>query len=141
MKALFSKFVNSDMDMAALRFSVIAVVMLFGVYKWFDFEVEALKSLIGSTWLVFLYRLFSPHGASYLLGIAEAVSYIGLIAGYWHPRWGVAGSLITICIGVVTLSLLPQLGKIDSFIVKDLLLIGAGMVLLKYDMKRIEAMG
>ncbi len=33
MKALFSKFVNSDMDMAALRFSVITVVMLFSVYK------------------------------------------------------------------------------------------------------------
>ena len=33
MKALFSKFVNSDMDMAALRFSVIAVVMLFGMYS------------------------------------------------------------------------------------------------------------
>ncbi|MBJ0340633.1 hypothetical protein JFK78_24295 [Escherichia coli] len=44
--------------------------------------------------------------------------------------------MIVIVTGITTLSLLPQLGKIDSFIIKDVLLIGAGAVLLKYDLKR-----
>ncbi len=46
------------------------------------------------------------------------------------------GDIIVIVTGITTLSLLPQLGKIDSFIIKDVLLIGAGAVLLKHDLKR-----
>lgn len=34
-----------------------------------------------------------------------------------------------------SISLLPQLGKVDSFVIKDVLLLGAGSVLLKYDLK------
>ena len=34
------------------------------------------------------------------------------------------------------MSLLPQLPTLDGFIVKDVLLIGAGAVLLKFDLRR-----
>lgn len=41
-----------------------ATFMLFGTYKWFDFEVMALEPLISNTWLNILYILFGVHGGA-----------------------------------------------------------------------------
>lgn len=69
----------------------------------------------------------------------ETITFLALIIGFARPGVGISGDLIVITTGVTTLSLLPQLGKIDSFIIKDVLLIGAGAVLLKYDLTRYLA--
>ncbi|HBY2305987.1 TPA: DUF417 family protein [Klebsiella pneumoniae] len=131
MKNFFKSFIRSDNDMVILRLSVITIFMLFGTYKWFDFEVMALEPIISSTWLNILYILFGVHGGSYFLGVMETLTFLALIIGFFRPAAGVLGDIIVIVTGITTLSLLPQLGKIDSFIIKDVLLIGAGAVLLK----------
>ncbi|MDM9189974.1 YkgB family protein [Klebsiella pneumoniae] len=136
MKNFFKSFIRSDNDMVILRLSVITIFMLFGTYKWFDFEVMALEPIISSTWLNILYILFGVHGGSYFLGVMETLTFLALIIGFFRPAAGVLGDIIVIVTGITTLSLLPQLGKIDSFIIKDVLLIGAGAVLLKQDLKR-----
>lgn len=137
MKNFFKSFIRSDNDMVILRLSVITIFMLFGTYKWFDFEVMALEPIISSTWLNILYILFGVHGGSYFLGVMETLTFLALIIGFFRPAAGVLGDIIVIVTGITTLSLLPQLGKIDSFIIKDVLLIGAGAVLLKHDLKDI----
>ncbi|HEB8941972.1 TPA: DUF417 family protein, partial [Klebsiella pneumoniae] len=134
MKNFFKSFIRSDNDMVILRLSVITIFMLFGTYKWFDFEVMALEPIISSTWLNILYILFGVHGGSYFLGVMETLTFLALIIGFFRPAAGVLGDIIVIVTGITTLSLLPQLGKIDSFIIKDVLLIGAGAVLLKHDL-------
>ncbi|HCR9748091.1 TPA: DUF417 family protein [Citrobacter koseri] len=139
MKNFINRFIRSDYDIVILRLSVIGVFMLFGTYKWFDFEVMALEPLISSTWLNILYLIFGVHGGSYFLGVMETITFLALIIGFARPGVGIPGDLIVIITGVTTLSLLPQLGKIDSFIIKDVLLIGAGAVLLKYDLTRYLA--
>ena len=139
MKNFINRFIRSDYDIVILRLSVIGVFMLFGTYKWFDFEVMALEPLISSTWLNILYLIFGVHGGSYFLGVMETITFLALIIGFARPGVGISGDLIVITTGVTTLSLLPQLGKIDSFIIKDVLLIGAGAVLLKYDLTRYLA--
>ncbi|HCR9734734.1 MULTISPECIES: DUF417 family protein [Citrobacter] len=139
MKNFINRFIRSDYDIVILRLSVIGVFMLFGTYKWFDFEVMALEPLISSTWLNILYLIFGVHGGSYFLGVMETITFLALIIGFARPGVGISGDLIVIATGVTTLSLLPQLGKIDSFIIKDVLLIGAGAVLLKYDLTRYLA--
>lgn len=96
----------------------------------------ALELLISNTWLNILYTLFGIHGGSYFLGVMETITFISLIIVFFKSAVGVLGDIIVIATGITTLSLLPQLGEIDSFIIKDVLLIGAGSVLLKYDMKR-----
>lgn len=136
MKNFFKSFIRSDNDMVILRLSVITIFMLFGTYKWFDFEVMALEPIISSTWLNILYILFGVHGGSYFLGVMETLTFLALIIGFFRPAAGVLGDIIVIVTGITTLSLLPQLGKIDSFIIKDVLLIGASAVLLKHDLKR-----
>ncbi|ELP5164101.1 DUF417 family protein, partial [Escherichia coli] len=75
-------------------------------------------------------------GGSYFLGIVETITFLALIIGFFRPAAGVLGDIIVIVTGITTLSLLPQLGKVDSFVIKDVLLLGAGSVLLKYDLKK-----
>jgi uncharacterized membrane protein YkgB len=137
-KKLINGFLQSNIDIWILRLTVILIFVLFGTYKWFDFEVRALEPLISSTWLNFLNTLFGVYGASYFLGVVENIVFIALIIGFFKPKIAIIGDILVIITGLTTLSLLPQLGEIDSFIVKDLLLIGAGLVLLKFDLKRIE---
>ncbi|EOM9078138.1 DUF417 family protein, partial [Escherichia coli] len=39
MKKFINVYIKSDYDIVILRLSVIIIFMLFGTYKWFDFEV------------------------------------------------------------------------------------------------------
>ena len=119
MREIVKKFVAGDADIIFARLSVIIVLAVMGNYKWFEFEVEALKPLFSQTWLSFLPSALGDAGASYFLGVVETVGYLSLI------------------MALSTLSLLPQLGKIDGFIFKDLFLLGLGLVLLKYDLARL----
>ncbi|HGA5462133.1 TPA: DUF417 family protein [Salmonella enterica subsp. diarizonae serovar 50:k:z35] len=132
--SIFSRQLDGP-DILILRLSVIFIFALFGTYKWFDFEVKALEPLISGTWLNILYQLFGVHGGSYFLGIMENITVITLVTGIFRPVFGAVGAILTILTGLTTLSLLPQLGKVDSFIVKDILLIGAGIVLFRHDIK------
>ncbi|HAI8717777.1 TPA: DUF417 family protein [Escherichia coli] len=136
MKNIINGFIRSDYDMIILRLSVISIFMLFGTYKWFEFEVMSLEPLISATWLNILYTMFGVHGGSYFLGVVETIAFLTLIIGFFRPAAGVLGDIIVIVTGTTTLSLLPQLGEINSFVIKDVLLIGAGAVLLKHDLKR-----
>lgn len=135
MKKWMLAFQKSDIDMLALRISVIVLFFIFGNIKWFDFEVETLKPIISNSWLNFLYDLFGFHYTSYSLGVVESIAYIGLFLGIRQPKYGLIGSLLVLLTALVTVSLLPQLG-FDGFIFKDILLIGMALVLFKYDLNR-----
>ncbi|QKF93114.1 DUF417 family protein [Campylobacter sp. CCUG 57310] len=139
MKNLLEKFANSNCDINFARFAVILIFCIFGNFKWFEFEVEALKPLFSTTWLNFLSALLGSHGASYFLGVVETVAYISLIIGYFKPKAGVLGSLIVIVTALTTLSLLPQLGKPDGFILKDIFTLSLGLILLKHDLLRLKS--
>lgn len=127
---------TSGLDVIALRLSVIAIFALFGTYKWFAFEANALHHLLPGTWLGVLYPTLGVQGLSYALGVVENLTLLALIIGFFRPAVGAVGALMVAGTGIVTLSLLPQLGRIDSFIIKDVLLIGAGLVLLRHDLRR-----
>lgn len=133
--SLSQRFIASNIDIVILRLCITLIFLVYGIFKWFDFEVEALKPIINGTWLEVLYHLFGYHGASYFLGIVEGIAYISLLIAFFKPKAGIIGDLIVIATGLVTLSLLPELGKLNGFIFKDLLLIGGGLVLLKHDLR------
>lgn len=137
MLAIIQKFKNSSLDIIILRLMVVVVFAVFANTKWFDFEVELLKPLISNSWLSFLYDWFGFYTTSYLLGVVESIAYLSLFAGFFYARAGVVGSLLVLGTALVTVSMLVNLG-FNGFIFKDLLLIGAALVLLKYDLKRIN---
>ena len=121
MHTLTDKYLRSHLDIHILRASVILIFLVFGIAKWFEFEVRALEPLISTTWLNILYRLFGVHGGSYFLGIVEGIAYLSLIIGYRNAKSALIGDILTITTGVVTLSLF-----------------GAGLVLLKHDLGRLR---
>ncbi|WP_341275439.1 DUF417 family protein [Klebsiella aerogenes] len=116
---------------------MIATFALFGTYKWFPFEANALHHLLPGTWLGALYPALGVQGLSYALGVVENLILLALITGFFRPTVGVVGGLMVAGTGIVTLSLLPQPGYIDSFIIKDVLLVATGLVLLRHDLRRV----
>lgn len=124
-------------DLISLRLSVIFIFALFGTYKWFAFEANALNHLLTGTWLGGLYPYLGIRGVSYALGMVENITLLALVVGFVRPAAGALGAMMVIGTGLVTLSLQPQLGRIDSFIIKDILLVGIGLTLLRHDLRRV----
>jgi uncharacterized membrane protein YkgB len=124
---------TSGLDIMVLRLSVIFIFALFGTYKWFAFEANALHHRCQAPGSV-RYPALGVQGLSYALGVVENITLLALIAGFFRPA--VAGRPDGGRHRHRHLSLLPQLGRIDSFIIKDVLLIGAGLVLLRHDLRR-----
>lgn len=121
-----------------LRLSIIIIFLVFGMAKWFEFEVQALEPIFTKTWLSIFPYFLGLHGSSYFLGVVELSTVLLLIAGIKRPELGMIGAGLLILTGLVTLSLLPQLGKLDSFIFKDIMVVAIGLTLLKRDLLRWE---
>ncbi|WP_455844350.1 DUF417 family protein [Pantoea agglomerans] len=121
-----------------LRLSIIIIFLVFGMAKWFEFEVQALEPIFTKTWLSIFPYFLGLHGSSYFLGVVELSTVLLLIAGIKRPELGMIGAGLLILTGLVTLSLLPQLGKLDSFIFKDIMVVAIGLTLLKRDLIRWE---
>lgn len=126
---------TSGLDIMVLRLSVIFIFALFGTYKWFAFEANALHHLLPGTARC---AVSGSRRSGAQLRTRRGGKYhpSGPDCRIFRPAVGAAGALMVAGTGIVTLSLLPQLGRIDSFIIKDVLLIGAGLVLLRHDLRR-----
>lgn len=132
---------------------VVLPLLLIGGLKFTQFEIEALKPLIGGTpWLAWMYPLLGEAGASYLLGVVEIATALLLIASPWSPHAGVAGGALGTLTFVVTSSLLfalpvwetslggfPALGAAGQFLIKDIALLGISLVVLGESLARISA--
>jgi uncharacterized membrane protein YkgB len=130
-------------------------LLLIGGLKFTQFEVEALKPLIGGTpWLAWMYPVFGETGASYLLGVVEIATALLLIASPWSPRAGVVGGALGGLTFLVTVSLFlalpvwepslggfPALGAGGQFLIKDVALLGISLVVLGESLARLPMNG
>jgi uncharacterized membrane protein YkgB len=127
----------------ALSGVVIPLVMI-GILKFTQYEIDALKPLIGATpWLAWLYVVFGFAGASYLLGAVELVTAALFVASPWSARAGVAaGALGSLAFAATSSTLLafpiwepsaggfPFLNFVGTFLIKDIALLGVSLVVL-----------
>lgn len=123
---------------------LVVPLTLIGLLKFTQHEVEALKPLIGATpWLAWLYAVLGHAGTSYLLGVSELATAALLIASHWSTRAGLAaGALTSVTFAVTTSTLLtvpiwetslggfPFLNFVGSFLIKDIALLGVGLLVL-----------
>src|SRR5262245_5439187 len=130
---------------------VILPLLLIGGLKFTAIEAEALKPMIGGApWLAWMYPVFGPAGASRVLGIAEIVTSLLLIASPWIPRAGIAGGILSSGTFLITLSLMfalpiwepgaggfPALNGIGQFLIKDIALLGISLVVLGESLSRV----
>jgi uncharacterized membrane protein YkgB len=128
---------------AALVGVVLPLLLIDGL-KFTQFEVEALKLLIGDTpWLSWMYLVFGEAGTSYVLGVVEITTALLLIASPWLPHAGVVGGTLAGLTFLVTSSLLfalpvweeslggfPALSGAGQFLIKDVALLGISLVVM-----------
>jgi uncharacterized membrane protein YkgB len=134
---------------------VVLPLLLIGGLKFTQFEIDALKPLIGGApWLAWMYRAFGEAGTSYLLGVVEIATALLLIASPRFPRAGVVGGTLGGLIFLTTTSLLfaipiwepaaggfPALNGAGSFLIKDVTLLGVSLVVTGESLGRISGGG
>jgi len=149
-----NRFLNSQVDIKLLRWSLVLIFALFGYAKWFDYEAQGLIPLIGNSPLLsWMHALFGIHGASYALGVAEWSIGLGLALGAWWPRVSVIAAAASVLTYLTTLTLVfstpeaweasaggfPAMGGATSFLVKDLVLMAASVALLKHSLLTLHS--
>jgi reactive chlorine resistance protein C len=120
---------------------VVLPLLLIGGLKFTQFEIDALKPMIGGTpWLSWMYPAFGEAGASYLLGVVEITTALLLVASARFPVAGVVGGAVSSLTFLTTTSMLfalpiwepaaggfPALNGAGSFLIKDIALLGVSL--------------
>jgi uncharacterized membrane protein YkgB len=102
-----------------------------------------------------LYPVFGIRGASRFLGAAESTIFVLLLLGFWDKRLGLlgaAGSVVTFVCTVTIIPFMPggweasaggfpaMVGP-NAFLMKDVVLLGVSIFLLKQDAVRVKQGG
>jgi uncharacterized membrane protein YkgB len=142
-----------DLDYHLLRALMVIICLFFGYQKWFDYEAQALIPYISHGPLIFwLYPVFGIHGATYFLGVSEWLFGALLLAGFWNKKLGILGAL-GLCFSMISTSTIipfipdgwapsaggfPAMTERVAFLMKDLVLLGVSVYLLRQDVIRVS---
>jgi uncharacterized membrane protein YkgB len=142
---------KNDLDYHLLRALMVMICLFFGYQKWFDYEAQALIPYISHGPLIFwLYPAFGIRGATYFLGGSEWLFGALLFAGFWNKKLGILGDL-GLCVSMISTSTIipfipdgwaasaggfPAMTERVAFLMKDLVLLGVSVYLLRQDVIR-----
>ena len=145
-----SRLLKGDVDLHLVRASMVLIFVLFGYQKWFDYEAQTLIPFISNGPLTFwMYPVFGIRGASWFLGVSEWLTAALLIWGFWNPKAGVLGAILSVGTFVTTVTIIPFMpdgwneaagfpamqGNV-AFLMKDVVLLAVSVYLLKQDAMR-----
>jgi len=144
---------KKDLDYHLLRALMVIIALFFGYQKWFDYEAQALIPYISHGPLIFwLYPVFGIRGATYFLGASEWLFGALLLAGFWNKKAGILGAL-GFCFSMLGTSTIipfipggwaasaggfPAMTERVAFLMKDLVLFGVSLYLLREDVIRVS---
>lgn len=130
---------------------VILPLLLIGGLKFTQFEIDALKPIIGGTpWLAWMYPVLGEAAASYFLGIVELLTAALLVASPWSARAAVVAGALASLTFLVTCSIMlalpiwepslgfPAIGPIGQFLIKDVTMLGVAIVILAEGLARMH---
>jgi reactive chlorine resistance protein C len=128
---------------AVLRYGLVAILVLFGAFKFTAVEAAGIEPLVRhSPLLSWLYALTSVRGASDVIGVIELLVAALIAARRFSPRAAAAGSMGAVAVFVATLTFLVSTPGIwvmvpgfplavpnatGAFLVKDVFLLGAAL--------------
>jgi uncharacterized membrane protein YkgB len=145
-----SRLLKGDLDLHLVRGSMVLIFVLFGYQKWFEYEAQALIPFISNGPLTFwMYPVFGLHGATDFLGVSEWLTAALLIWGFWNPKAGILGAILSVGTFVTTVTIIPFMpdgwdaaagfpamtGNV-AFLMKDVVFIAVSVYLLKQDVAR-----
>ena len=96
-----------------------------------------------------MYPVFGLRGASWFLGVSEWLTAALLVWGFWNPKAGIVGAILSVATFVTTVTIIPFMpdgwdaaagfpamtGNV-AFLMKDVVLLAASVYLLKQDVAR-----
>jgi uncharacterized membrane protein YkgB len=145
-----SGLLKGDLDLHLVRGSMVLIFLLFGYQKWWEYEAQTLIPFISNGPLTsWMYPVFGLRGASYFLGASEWLTAALLIWGFWNPKAGVLGAILSVGTFVTTVTIIPFLpdgwdpvagfpamrGNV-AFTMKDVVFLAVSVYLLKQDVVR-----
>jgi reactive chlorine resistance protein C len=118
-----------------LRYGLVALMALWGAFKFTAFEAEGIRPLVEhSPLLRWLYPLLGVRGTSSLIGVVELAAAGLICTRRWRPALSAVGSLLAAATFVVTLSFLVTTPNVfaptnpfGGFLMKDIMLLGAAL--------------
>src|SRR5438132_2091658 len=103
-----SPLLKADLDLHLVRGSMVLIFLLFGYQKWFEYEAQGLVPFISNGPLTsWMYPVFGLHGASYFLGVSEWLTAALLLWGFWNPKPGIVGAILSVGTFITTVSIIP----------------------------------
>src|ERR687896_1373022 len=145
-----SRLLKGDLDLHLVRGSMVLIFLMFGYQKWWEYEAQGLIPFISNGPLTFwMYPVFGLHGATYFLGVSEWLTAALLIWGFWNPKAGLLGAILSVGTFVTTVSIIPFMpdgwneaagfpamqGNV-AFLMKDVVFLAVSVYLLKEDVVR-----
>jgi reactive chlorine resistance protein C len=117
------------------RYGLAFLLVLIGSYKFFTFEAEGIRPLVGSSPLLgWLYEVFDVQATAALIGTFEVAVGALICARRWTPRVSGYASLVARSMFLVTLSFLvttpgalSPMSPFQQFLLKDLVLLGTAL--------------
>jgi uncharacterized membrane protein YkgB len=118
-----------------LRYGLVALLVLWGGFKFAAFEAEGIRPLVeNSPLLSWLYPLFGVRGTSAVIGVMELAAAALMCLRRWKPALSAVGSLLAAGTFLVTLSFLittpdalSPTSPFGGFLMKDIILLGASL--------------
>src|SRR5579859_3475981 len=99
---------KEDLDYHLLRAAMVLIFLLFGYQKWFEYEAQGLIPFISNGPLTsWMYPVFGRHGATYFLGVSEWLTAALLIWGFWNPKAGIVGAILSVGTFITTVTIIP----------------------------------
>jgi reactive chlorine resistance protein C len=124
------------------------VVMLLwaGSYKMTAPGAEGIVPLVSNSPLIsWHFRLFGPYVGSDLIGVTEILAALLIIAGYFKPKAGIVGGLVTSLMFFITSTMvittpgaftsvdgMKYLSFLGLFLYKDVISLGVSFYLISY---------
>jgi len=143
---------TSDCGRAVALIGVLLPLVMIGLLKFTQYEINALKPLIsGTPWLAWLYGVFGEAGTSYLLGTVELFTAALLMVSPWSARAALAGGFLAAGTFAVTVSTMcalpiweaslggfPYVGMLGQFLIKDVALLGVSLCIFAEGLGRVS---
>jgi uncharacterized membrane protein YkgB len=116
-----------------LRYALVFLMLMWGSFKFFEFEAEAIRPLTENSPLTaWLYPLLGVRGASAVFGLVQVPAALLIAAYRLAPRASAVASLVASAMLLTTLSFIvttpaAELAPFRGFLMKDVVLLGAAL--------------
>lgn len=131
-----SKEIYHNVGIGILRYGLVGLLLLWGSFKFFAFEANAIQPLVEhSPLLGWLLPVFGLRATSDIIGVFEVGSGLLIATRTWFPRLSAYGSLAATVMFAVTLSFLVTTpgalsisSPLNGFLLKDIMFLGGALV-------------